>query len=200
MKTFLRLLGKMALMLVGLCGLGVILIYSGVYNVAATQGHTKPVARALRLAMVRSVIVQARKVVPPAQFDSRDRILAEHAAHHFEMMCRTCHGAPGKKPDPWKLYPPAPDLADALRVTRWQDREVFWIIKNGIKDTGMSAYGPSHSDEELWALTALVRQLESITSERYRTMVERVPPDERPHNDEHASDPQGSEAEHSHGR
>jgi len=124
---------------------------------------------------MRSVVSHARKITPPPDFNPRDRVLAESAAGHYEMMCRTCHGAPGKKPDPWQLYPPAPDLADALRVTNWSDAEVFWIIKNGIKDTGMSAFGGSHSDEDLWALTALIRQLETITPEQYLTASQRAP-------------------------
>lgn len=123
---------------------------------------------------MRSVVAHARHVAPPPNFDPKDRALAERAAGHYEMMCRTCHGAPGKKPDPWQLYPPAPDLADALRVMKWSDAEVFWITKNGIKDTGMSAFGGSHSDEDLWALTALIRQLETITPEQYHAMSERA--------------------------
>ena len=89
-------------------------------------------------------------------------------------MCRTCHGAPGRKPDPWQLYPPAPDLADALGVTRWRDAEVFWIIKNGLKDTGMSAFGQSHDDEEIWALTAFVRQLDTLSPDQFRTMTQQA--------------------------
>jgi mono/diheme cytochrome c family protein len=122
--------------------------------------------------MVRSVTAHARDITPPTNFNAKDAALAEHAAGHFEAMCRTCHGAPGKKPDPWQLYPPAPDLADALRVTRWSDAEVFWIIKFGIKDTGMSAFGASHEDEDLWALTAFVRQLDTITPEKYYAISE----------------------------
>ena len=68
-------------------------------------------------------------------------------------MCRTCHGAPGRKADPWLLYPPAPELGEALREKRWTDSEVFWIIKNGIKDAAMGAFGGSHpaahSDEDI---------------------------------------------------
>jgi cytochrome c553 len=167
MKTFLSLIGKAALAVAGLAVIGVIFIYSGFYNVSATAGHSKPVEQIFRTTMMRSVVSRARNVTPLPTFNSQDRMLAEHAAGHYEMMCRTCHGAPGKKPDPWRLYPPAPDLADALRVTKWSDAEVFWIIKNGIKDTGMSAYGASHDDDDLWALTAFVRQLQTITPEQY---------------------------------
>lgn len=143
-------------------------VYSGSYNVAATNGHSAPFEWIFRSMTVRSVIAHARDITPPADFNSHNPELAEHAAGHYEMMCRTCHGAPGKKADPWQLYPPAPDLIEALRVTRWTNSEVFWIIKNGIKDTGMSAFGGSHSDEDIWALTAFIRQLPTTTPEQYR--------------------------------
>jgi len=170
MKSFLHFLGKAALVGAGLIVTGGIFVYSGFYNVAATDGHSKLTERIFRTVMMRSVVSHARKITPPPNFNAQDRLLAERAAGQYEMMCRTCHGAPGKKPDPWQLYPPAPDLADALRVTRWSDAEVFWIIKNGIKDTGMSAYGGSHGDEDIWALTALIRQLETTTPEQYQAM------------------------------
>lgn len=180
MKSFLRFLGAVAVVILVPIGVGAIFVYSGSYNVAATIGHTKPVEQVFRTLMMRSVVAHARHLTPPVNFDPEDRALGERAAGHYEMMCRTCHGAPGKKPDPWQLYPPSPDLADALRVTHWSDAEVFWIIKNGIKDTGMSAFGGSHSDEDLWALTAFVRQLETTTSDQYRAAVERAPTKERP--------------------
>ena len=170
MKTLFRNLAKTAVILALLIALGAVFIYSGLYNVAATSRHAQPVERIFRILMMRSVVSHARGVRPPVNFNSLDPVLAENIAGHYEEMCRTCHGAPGKKPDSWHLYPPAPDLSDALRVMRWSDAEVFWIIKNGLKDTGMSAFGPSHDDDDLWALTAFVRQLQTVTPERYRAM------------------------------
>ena len=174
MKTFPRVLGKLALIVVGLLLVGTLFVYSGFYDVAATTRHTKPVEQILRVVMMRSVVAHARSIRAPANFDPQNRALAERAAGHYELMCRTCHGAPGKKPEPWQLYPAASDLADALRTMRWSDAEVFWIIKNGIKDTGMSAFGGSHDDEELWALTAFVRQMETTTPDQYRSATERT--------------------------
>jgi mono/diheme cytochrome c family protein len=198
MKSFLRILRIAAAVLVVIVVIAGIFVYSGGYNVAATAGHTKPVEGMLRTMMMRSVVAHARKIHPPASFKPQDRELAEHAAGHFEAMCRTCHGAPGKKPDPWQLYPPAPDLADALRVTRWSDAEVFWIIKNGIKDTGMSAFGGSHDDDDLWALTAFVRQLPTLTADDYRTMTAHQPAHrDAGRTDEHAATPK-PETPHQH--
>jgi cytochrome c553 len=174
MKGFLQFLAWAALVVAGLIVAGAIFVYAGFYNVAATTGHSRPVEQILRTAMMRSVVSRARHVTPPPNFNPQDRQVAEQAVGHYEMMCRTCHGAPGKKPDPWQLYPPAPDLTDALKVMRWSDAEVFWITKNGIKDTGMSAFGGSHSDEDLWALTALIRQLGDISPEQYQALSERA--------------------------
>ena len=198
MKPFFRIVGIAAVTLVLVVALGAVWAYSGGYNVAATQGHTKPVEQFFRTMVLRSVAAHARDVHPPTNFNAQDRETAEHAAGHYEAMCRTCHGAPGKKPDPWQLYPPAPDLADAVRVMRWNDAEIFWIIKNGLKDSGMSAFGGSHDDDDLWALTAFVRQLPAISNESYRTMVEQHPVREHTgKTDEHASG-QKSESDHQH--
>ena len=181
-----------------LVALGALFVYSGIYDIAATKGHSKPMAQIFRLTMMRSVVAHARDIQPPASFKAQDRELAEHAAGHYEAMCRTCHGAPGKKPDPWQLYPAAPDLADALRVTNWSDAEVFWIIKNGIKDTGMSAFGGSHDDDDLWALTAFVRQLQSLSAADYRTMIEHQPAHmDKEREDDHAAAPKAA-APHQH--
>jgi hypothetical protein len=76
--------------------------------------------------MMRSVAAHARDIHPPANFNAKDRELAEHGAGHYEAMCRTCHVLPARSPI-HGAYPPAPDLADALRVMR-SDAEVFWII------------------------------------------------------------------------
>jgi mono/diheme cytochrome c family protein len=94
--------------------------------------------------------------------------LAARAFGHYSAACRTCHGAPGVKPDPWMvIYPAAPDLTKAEVVGAWSDEELFWVLKHGVKDTGMMALGPTHQDKDIWAVTAFVRQLPSMPAERY---------------------------------
>ena len=68
------------------------------------------------------------------------------------------------------IYPAAPNLMDIAVVGKWTDAELFWIIKNGIKDTGMPALGPTHGDEEMWGVTAFVKQLPNTSPEEYITM------------------------------
>lgn len=160
--------------------IAVIIVYSGNYDVGASQPHSGFVATILNAAYEHSVRTQARSVSVPPDVNLHDPALAERAASDYNEMCRTCHGAPGQKPDEWMkgLYPPAPDLTDAGEK-QWSDLEVFWIIKNGVKDTGMSAMGESHDDNELWALTALVRQFLTMTPEQYREMLARSQKEEK---------------------
>jgi hypothetical protein len=178
MKALFRFIGMLALPAVILVAVAALVIYTGRYDVSAKSGHTKLVEKMLGTVMMRSVHAHARDIVSPASMNLRDPAVLEKAAGHYEQMCRTCHGAPGKKPDPWLLYPPTPDLVDALRDRQWTDAEVFWIIKNGIKDTAMGAFGGSHpgahSDEDIWGLTAFIRQMSVMTPEQYRTMSERA--------------------------
>ncbi|MEZ5413646.1 MAG: cytochrome c [Opitutaceae bacterium] len=174
MKTTLRILGYIALGYVVLVAVGAVVIYSGSYNIAATTRHTQLVHASLNKLMINSVRSHAKDVVVPTGIDLRDREFARHAVGHFESMCLMCHGAPGRDPDRWSqsLYPPPPDLIHSLREHKWTDQEVFWIIKHGIKDTGMAAFGDSHDDRDLWALTALVRQFLEMSPDEYRTMAQ----------------------------
>ena len=78
----------------------------------------------------------------------------------FVGRCSACHGIDGRTPTEigrW-LYPYASDLGSP-RVQEWSDRELFWIIQNGIRLTGMPGFGKLHSDEDIWALARYVRSL-----------------------------------------
>lgn len=164
------LIGLVAAVL-AVTGAGAALLYTGAYSVAATDGHAKPVEWVLRQTMERSVRAHARDVAVPAGVNLNDKELARKAFGHYSAACVTCHAAPGRGPDPWVvLYPPAPNLTKPEVVSRWSDPELFWIIKHGIKDTGMIALGPTHKDEDLWAVSAFVRQLPEMTPEQYQQM------------------------------
>ena len=46
--------------------------------------------------------------------------------------------------------------------TQYSQPEMYWIIKHGIRNTAMSAYGSFYSDKELWALTTFLRQIDHL--------------------------------------
>ncbi len=140
-------------------------------NVAATAPHAAPVEWVLTEIMERSVRAQAEEVRVPAGVDLNDPALAARAIGHYSAACATCHGAPGEPRAPWiVMYPPPQPLTEAAYVDRWSDAELYWIIKHGIKDTGMIALGPTHEEPDLWAVAAFVRQLPAMDPERYRSL------------------------------
>jgi len=88
-------------------------------------------------------------------------------------MCRLCHGAPGYAQTQVAkgLYPKPPEYK-SKNVQRWRDAELYWIIDNGIKMTGMPAFGPTHSKDELWGVVTFVRHLPNLNPKEYQAMVE----------------------------
>ncbi len=160
---------RLVALLLVVAAVSAILTLTGRYDVAVSSPHTQAVTWALREAMARSVRAHARGVRPPAGLNPRNPALAAQALEHYDAVCRMCHGGPGVGREDWvQLYPPPPSLTSAEVVHRWSDAELFWIVKHGIKDTGMPAADPDHADVTLWALAALVRQLPSMTPEQYR--------------------------------
>lgn len=78
----------------------------------------------------------------------------------FGTDCSECHGDSGRKPTDagrW-MYPRAADIGSA-EVQKYSDRELFWIVKNGIRLSGMPAFGRVESDEHIWNLVHFLRTL-----------------------------------------
>jgi mono/diheme cytochrome c family protein len=99
-----------------------------------------------------------REVIPPAPADPQVRI--KEGERLFGTECGACHGNSGHNPTDagrW-MYPRAADLTS--RDSRsYSDRELFWIVKNGIRLSGMPAFGKVESDEHIWDLVFYVRRL-----------------------------------------
>lgn len=147
-----------------------VFIYSGVYNIAATEPHSGIERRILLTTMEQSVRSHAKGIdVPPLEEES----VIQTDVYHYEEMCVICHGAPGVEPSEIGkgLSPEPPDLAEEIEEGEWNSAELFWITKHGIKMTGMPAFGPTHSDEELWGIVAFLKRLPDLSPEEYQTMV-----------------------------
>jgi len=76
--------------------------------------------------------------------------------------CAGCHGEPGKPGGDLAQYPPPPQLPHA--GSQYSEPEIAWIIKHGIRLTGMSAYGPFYKENELWALAAFVHKINALSA------------------------------------
>lgn len=149
-------------------GVGLAVVYSGGYNVAASYPHGPIASWLLETTMDRSVEARAASVsTPPADLDSR----RTRGARHYQAMCVECHGAPGVKPDELAkgMLPSPPDLEKS--ISDLNTKEIFWIVKNGVRMTGMPAWGKVDDDQKIWDVVAFVKSLPQLSPKDYRTMV-----------------------------
>jgi mono/diheme cytochrome c family protein len=134
---------------------------TGSYNVAATQRPSKLETRMAGFALNRSVAKRAPKTKNPmpASAETWKAGLA-----HYRENCVVCHGAPGVDEGEigQGLNPTPPDLT-LPRVQDRPDGELFWIVGNGIRTTGMPAFSPTHKPEEIWKIVAFVRHLPELS-------------------------------------
>jgi mono/diheme cytochrome c family protein len=147
---------------------GIAFIYSGLYDVAATNLHWPVTRWAMETARMRSIKAHAAGIQVPHGLDKPAQL--QIGVEHFATHCAVCHGAPGvpRGEIAEGLYPRPPNLA--LSATRYSDAELFWIVKHGIKMTGMPGWG-NHSDEELWAIVAFIKQLPGMSQQAYARLV-----------------------------
>jgi mono/diheme cytochrome c family protein len=145
--------------------IGAAYMFFGLYDISASRKEAAVQRWILSSIMVSSIKHYAKESSMP---DLEDSSLIATGFEHFKEMCITCHGAPGEYRSEIGrgLNPEAPDL---VRTTgKWSDAELFWILKNGIKMTGMPAFGITHSDDKIWAMVAFVRHLQKMTPEEYQ--------------------------------
>lgn len=92
------------------------------------------------------------------------------AAGHFERGCAICHGAPGavRSPAVMSMLPVPPDLTTV--VDEWTDEELFVIVKDGVRYTGMPAWPAEGREDEVRAVVAFLRRLPDMPAEEYRRL------------------------------
>lgn len=157
-----------AIMLALAVGAGFLVIYTGGYNVAATERHWGITRWALNTLQQKSVSARAEDVTGSLPTDSA---ALARGFDHFHAMCVQCHGAPGQdRGELGKGIRPEPPRLEEV-AHEWSDQEIFWITRHGIRLAGMPAFGPTHSEEDLWGITAFVRELEEMTEEEYTRRV-----------------------------
>ncbi len=145
-----------------------LLVWSGIYNVAADDPHMKPTYSLLETIRERSIAVRAEKLQVPADLKTPARIV--QGAGNYSAMCTGCHLAPGMAGTELSkgLYPAPPNLTRA----EVDAAEAFWVIKHGIKASGMPAWGKSMDDAYIWNMAAFLQELPKLTPAQYRAMVE----------------------------
>jgi cytochrome c553 len=147
---------------------GFLVVVSGVVPIKASAGHWRITEIFLQFAKRRSVATHSIGIkVPPLD----DRAMVLKGAGHFEGGCQPCHGRPGEPPPkiPQAMTPRAPTLAS--RIGTWNPAELFYIVKHGIKLTGMPAWPVRQRDDEVWATVAFLRMLPQLDRAEYLRLV-----------------------------
>lgn len=207
MKTVKTLL--VVAVLGGLAGLGV--LYSGLYPMGADVPHNRLTYWALETMRERSIARAIRDIdVPP--LDDSGLLIA--GGEDYNEMCTDCHLKPGKTESEFTLglYPQPPNLSMSAEAHhRAEDSEggghgdpkasaarQFWIIKHGIKASGMAAFGATHDDGRIWAMVAFLQKLPTLTPAQYQILTARssVEPSEDPNPSEAPAAGAAAEAGH----
>lgn len=169
MKPAIRhVLATTAILLIGAASAFALFVWSGVYSFAADEPHTAFVHAVLETMRERSIGTRAHDVAIPDLGDEK-RIV--QGAGNYNAMCVGCHLAPGMGGTELSkgLYPVPPNLSQE----KVDPEHAFWVIKHGIKASGMPAWGKSMSDEYVWNMAAFLQTLPKLDEGQFKAMVAR---------------------------
>jgi len=139
-------------------------VKSGWFNVAAAHPHTKLTDWITHETMIHSVRAHAARIEAPARF-TRAQLVTGFCT--YETHCVACHGAPAIAREHWSggMEPSPPYLLDS--TSRWTPAELFWIAKNGIKMTGMPAWGDVMPDRQIWDVVGFLEAMRNLPPQTY---------------------------------
>jgi mono/diheme cytochrome c family protein len=150
---------------------GVLFIYSGLYDIIARHPHMDIVREVLLTTKTQSIRYHAQDLKVP---DLNDPQLIQKGFLLYQRNCLTCHGAPGTDHTQMSvgLNPNPPPLEKA--VQQWTTAEIGWVIANGLKMAGMPAFLQGENYQEVWAMTAFVNRMNTLSPQEYQMMVESI--------------------------
>lgn len=144
-------------------------VYAGGYDVAATDPHWPVTYWIMEQTRINSIKARAAGIIPPLGFDAPTNVAS--AAGHFAAHCAMCHGAPGIDRGDFAagMYPQPPSLTDISK--RYTPTQLFWIVKHGLKMSGMPSMADD-GDDLLWATVGLLEKLPGMTPGAFKELVE----------------------------
>jgi cytochrome c553 len=151
---------------------GLIVVVSGVVPMKASSGHWTITEAFLQFAKRRSIATHTLGTgVPPLD----DPALILKGAGHYDFGCRPCHGSPALEQPvvAEAMLPRPPDLRDS--VARYDEAALFYIVKHGLKFTGMPAWPALERDDEVWAMVAFLVRLPNLSPTDYEQLVAPAP-------------------------
>jgi cytochrome c553 len=167
--TLRKWLFRAAIALPALLTVAALVVWSGVVSVKASTRHWAITNWFLHTAMRRSVNTYSKLEELPSM---REPWLVLKGAGHYETGCRPCHGAPDLAPPliPHAMTPYPPHLT--AEIPKWSKRELFYVVKHGIKPTAMPAWPAVERDDEVGAVVAFLLEMPKLSAEDYRKLVD----------------------------
>jgi len=148
-----RILWAIVVLVVVLIGIAVMR-----FNLTALHEPGRDETRLANLSKRYFIYRASRHGIPPRPLDTKASI--ERGGSHYGLDCGICHADDGRAqrpPGQW-MYPRASDLTSE-QVQSYSDQELYWIIQNGIRFTGMPAFGDVETPDHVWDLVNYVRTL-----------------------------------------
>jgi mono/diheme cytochrome c family protein len=141
------------------------------YGFSARSRPSLLEAAVARRARMWAIPAEARELKNPVPATEE---MLTHGRNHWADHCATCHANNGSGDTEIgrNLYPKAPDMRSAATQSL-SDGELYYIIRNGVRMTGMPAWGNPEdrdSDHETWMLVAFIRHLPQVTAEEASEM------------------------------
>jgi len=146
------------------------------YAPVATAASPIPFERRLaHLGLDARIEKEAPKSAP---FQASDADL-ENAAHSYRDHCAVCHGIMDgeKTPTAKGMYPEPPQLLHGKGVTDDPPGETYWKVANGIRLTGMPAYGHTLSDHEIWQISLMLAGADKLSAQVQSILKQPLHPD-----------------------
>lgn len=160
------IIGCLTLVIIG----GLIVPYIGPFNMSVTSG------KGILDWWGNTNLMHSFKWYAPDEKIPKD-INISQAQHHYQEMCLRCHGAPGVGPEKWsqQMLPKPPPVWVSTR--NWSDGDIFYVIKDGIKMTGMPSWKEGHTDKEIWNMVAFIRkmgEMDEETKKKFKSHMQKV--------------------------
>jgi mono/diheme cytochrome c family protein len=166
-RKLMRILALIGALAIAVAIGAAIFFFGGFYCVAATAAEPGIINWALVNVRVASINRHAIDN-PQVSLDNPSTVPA--GARAFAARgCLNCHGGPGVK---WAKFtegmtPYPPDLKDIAKER--EAPQLFWVVKNGIKMTGMPSFGSiGVSDKEIWTIVAFVKKLPTVSEADFK--------------------------------
>ncbi len=141
----------------------------GRYDVSATRPHPTIVSMIFHSVTERSIQRSSASLTVP--YDVDDENMYVKGFKEYDEMCVQCHGAPSvEASSAGKGLFPKPPKFPGEEFNEYSLKDIFWVTKNGVKMTGMPAYGPTHEDETIWAIAIFLDKSRDLSEAEYRSL------------------------------